>query len=191
MQSKILNKEEITEYIFLNDEEQSGDVAFVFGTYKALEKSVEQTVELYRNKLVPKIIFTGGVNGESKFIESEEMRKLAIRSGIKSDDILIENQSTNTLENVLFALPILEKEIGLHKIKTLTAVVKNYHSRRALMTLKKHLPKHIKLKASAYDSENDRFSKDVWFKSEKGTQKILGEIEKIQTYLNKGDLAEI
>lgn len=181
----------ITEYIFINDENPSGDIAFVFGTYKALEKSVEHTVNIYKNKLVKKVIFTGGINNEFNLVESEEMRNIAIQSGITPHDILIEDKSTNTLENVLFSIPILEKEIGLNNIKTITAIVKNYHSRRALMTLKKHLPKHIKLKASAYDSEDDKFGKDVWFESDRGEKKITEELNKIKTYLVKGDLEEI
>lgn len=186
-----MNIEEITNYIFLNDNEPDGDIAFVFGTHKALSKSVNQVTKLYKNKLFPKVIFTGGINADSKIIESEEMEKLAIQLGISSHDILIENKSTNTLENVIFSIPIIDREIGLEKIKTITAIVKNYHSRRAVMTLRKHLPAHIQIKASAYDSENDKFSSDAWFKTTQGKEKIFEEIEKIKQYLEKGDLAEI
>ena len=53
---------EITKYIFLDDVEPKGDIAFVFGTWNAWKPSVEKAVELYKKGLVPKMIFSGGVN---------------------------------------------------------------------------------------------------------------------------------
>ena len=117
------------------------------------------------------------------------MAKEAIKRGVRSQDIIIEDKSTNTLENVLFSKNILEKEIGLINIKSIDAVVKNYHSRRALMTLKKHLPKGIKLKSCPYDVYN--FTSKNWFLCEKGKEKVHEEFNKIMRYLKKGDIEEL
>ncbi len=186
-----MTDEEKTKYIFLNNGDQKSDLAFVFGTHLCLEQSVEKVVELYKKGLVPKIIFTGGLNVSSKTTESEEMRKLAITFGVKEKDIITENKSTNTMENVTFALPIIDRKIGLGNIKNITAVVKDFHSRRALMTLRKYLPQNIRILSAPYGSDDNRYSKDVWHKSKIGREKVNEEIDKIKIYLEKGHLAEL
>src|SRR3989344_8237365 len=116
---------EITNYIFLNDENPKGDIAFVFGTWNAWKESIEKSAELYKNGFVPKIIVSGGPNPSTGVIEgdlmAEELRKL----GVPSKDVLIENRSTNILENVLFSKEVIDKELGLQNVHVVTAVVKN------------------------------------------------------------------
>lgn len=186
-----MNVDEITKYIFLDDIEPQGDIAFVFGTGNSWKESIEKTVELYKKGLTSKIIFSGGFNKKYGIIEGEAMAKQAVKLGVNKKDILIENKSTNTLENDLFSIQIIDSEIGLQNVKIITAVVKNYHARRALMTLRKHIPKGIRLLAAAYDSEYYPFTKTNWHVTIAGRQQVIEEIEKIKTYLAKGDLAEL
>jgi uncharacterized SAM-binding protein YcdF (DUF218 family) len=190
-QSNKMDIEKTSDYIFLNDGEQKSDLAFVFGTHLCLRQSVEKAVELYNKGLIPKIVFTGGVNAVSKKIESKEMKNLALMLGVKEQDIITEDKSTNTMENVTFALPIIDKEIGLANIKKITVVVKDFHSRRAVMTLKKYLTEHIKILSAPYESDDHRYSKEVWHETEIGREKINEEIDKIRLYLEKGHLAEL
>jgi len=186
-----MTDEGITKYIFLEDTDLKGDIAFVFGTWNARKECVEKAVELYKKNLAPKIIFSGGVNIHSGIIEGEALTEEAIKLGVPRKNILIENKSSNTLENVLFSLKVIDKKIGLQNIHIITAVVKNYHARRALMTLRKHVPAHIKLKAAAYISEHYLFTKNNWAESKLGREKVLEEVDNIKKYLAKGDLAEI
>lgn len=186
-----MNTEETTKYIFLDDEDVTGDIALVFGTWFAWQESVERAADLYRKGLVKKIIVSGGSNEHTGFVEGEEMGKELEKLGIPERDILVENRAMNTLENVLFSKDIIERKVGLENIKTIVAVVKNFHSRRALMTLKKHMPSHIRLKSSAYQSRYYDFNANDWYTSEQGRQKVQGELEKIQKYLKKGDIAEL
>ena len=112
-------------------------------------------------------------------------------------DIFAELESTNTLENVIFSIQLLKVLDLLEKIKTVIAIVKNAHSRRALMTLKKHFPPDTVLKLISYDftladgSSDFLITKDSWYKNDKVAQKIIAEYEKISIYLAKGDLAEL
>lgn len=190
-QSTKMDIEKISNYIFLNDGDDESDLAFVFGTHLCLRQSVEKATELYKIGLVPKIIFTGGLNAKSQTIESEEMKRLSIALGVSEEDIFIEKESTNTMENVAFSLPIIDKVINLSNIKCITAVVKDFHSRRAVMTLRKYIPKHIKILVAPYESDDPRYSKKVWHESEVGREKINEEIDKIKLYLEKGHLAEL
>lgn len=182
---------EITHYIFVKDADQKGDLAFVFGTWNAWEASIEKAADLYRQGLVPKIIVSGGKNEKTGIVEGDYMAKELNKLGVPAKDVLIENKSTNTLENVLFSRDIIEQEIGLENISTIVAVVKNYHARRSLMTLRKHLPMSIRLKSAPYKSPFYDFTGENWMDTDVGNENVLGEVEKIRTYLAKGDIAEL
>lgn len=186
-----MNTKEITNYIFLDDKNPSGDIALVFGTWNAWKESVEKAAELYKNGFVPKIIVSGGVNPTNGVIEGDLMAIELEKLGVAKKDILIENRSSNTLENVLFSIAVIDKELGLQNIHIITAVVKNYHARRALMTLRKHTPQNIQLKSAAYAAAHYPFTRENWYNTENGNKKVMEEIEKIKIYLAKGDLSEL
>ena len=180
--------DQITKYIFLDDNDKKADLAIVFGT-RSYMKALQNVIPLYKSKFVPKILFTGGINEHTGINEGQTLRQEAIKAGIPKKNILVEDKSTNTLENVLFSKDIIEKEIGLENIKSITLIVKDYYSRRAVMTIKKHFPKKIIFKISPYQMF-DFTSKD-WYLSEKGKEKVFEELGKIKTYLAKGDIEEL
>jgi len=182
-----LEIEEITKYIFLSSDLQKADLAIVFGTRHP--EAVKRAVEIYKRKLVPLILITGGLNRVTRKIEAYEMAGKMINLGVKKKDILLEDKSTNTLENVLFSKKTIEEQIGFDNIGTILVVVKHHHSRRALMTLKKHLPGTIKFLPATYKICG--FTKDDWFRKEEGRKKILSEVEKIKSYLKKGDIGQL
>ncbi len=188
----MMTTEEITKYIFLEDSDLKGDIAFVPGTWNSWQASIQKVVTLYKTGLVPKIIVSGGVNKVSGIIEGDLMAADLARLAVPREDILVENKSTNTLENVLFSLPIIEESLGLDNVKTIVAVVKNFHARRALMTLRKNLPARVVLKSASYvPLPLFNFTKDDWFLSEVGREKVLGEMEKIKKYLANGSIMEL
>ena len=177
----------ITDYIFLESKSQKTDLALVFGTRH--QEAINKVFELYCKELVSQILVSGGINRVTRENEAEKMSNKLIQLGVKKDNIILENKSTNSLENVLFSKQIIDENIGFDKIKKIIAVVKHYHSRRALMTLKKHFPKSIKLIPVTYKIYG--FTKDNWFNSKIGKEKVLSEWNKIQEYLVKGDIEEL
>jgi len=177
----------ITDYIFLESKPQKADLAIVFGT--RYPEPVKKVFELYQNGLISKILVSGGTNKIANKNEAQQMSVDLIKLGVKKEDILVENKSTNTLENVLLSKNIIENNIGFENIKKIIAVVKHYHSRRSLMTLKKHFPKNIKMIPTSYDIYG--FTKNDWFKKEKGKEKVMSEWLKIKKYLEKGDIEEL
>jgi uncharacterized SAM-binding protein YcdF (DUF218 family) len=185
MNQKKIN--EITNYIFVNSKPQRVDLALVFGTRH--EEAIKKVYELYIDNYVDKILVSGGINSVSGENEAELMRKKLIELGVKPGNIIVENKSTNSLENVLFSKDIICREMGFNNIKKIIAVVKHYHSRRAIMTLKKHFPKTVDLLPIAYEIYG--FTKDNWFEKEVGREKVMSEWEKISKYLAKGDIQEI
>jgi len=185
-----MNPEEIkkiTNYIFLESTPQKADLAFIFGTRH--EEAIKKVYTLYKNKLVPIILISGGINRVTGKNEAQEISQKLIQLGVNKSEIILENKSTNSLENVLFSKEILDKKIGLKNIKSIIPVVKHYHSRRALMTLKKHFPENIEFTPAIYEIYG--FTKNNWFKHEIGKEKVLGEWNKISKYLKKGDIKEL
>jgi len=164
----------ITNYIFLksNPQKQKADLALVFGTHRS-EEAINKTYELYRDKFINKILVSGGVD----------------RVTSENEALILEKESTNSLENVLFSKKVIDEKFGFNNIKKIIAVVKHYHSRRALMTLKKYFPKDIELIPVTYEIYG--FTKDNWFKSDIGKEKVISEFEKISKYLDKGDIGEL
>lgn len=177
----------ITNYIFLESKPQKADLAIVFGT--RYPEPIYKVFELYRSKLVSKILISGGKNKVTGEKEACMMRDKLIKLGVEKENILTEEASTNSLENVLFSKNIIEKKIGFNNIKKIIAVVKHYHSRRALMTLRKHFPNNIQFIPAPYDIYG--FTKNDWFEKENGREKVMGEWNKISKYLEKGDIEEL
>lgn len=177
----------ITNYIFLDSQLHKTDLAIVFGTRH--EEALKKVFQLYQEGLVQKILLSGGINRITGQNEAEQMAGDLIAMGAKKEDLILEDKSTNSLENVLFSKKKIEQEIGFLKIKKIIAVVKHYHSRRALMTLKKHFPKTVELIPVTYDIYG--FTKDNWYQSDVGKKKVLSEWNKISQYLAKGDIEEL
>ncbi|MGG4491212.1 ElyC/SanA/YdcF family protein [Metabacillus idriensis] len=78
-----------------------------------------------------KIIVSGGVPKQG-VTEADAMSKWLISQGIEKERIILENKSTDTVENGLFSTALLEKE-GL---KDVTLVTSASHMRRALTVFK-------------------------------------------------------
>ena len=177
----------ITEYIFLESNPQKSDIALVFGTRH--QEAINRVYELYQNKFINKILVSGGINRVTGKNEAFEICRKLMNLGIEQRDIVLEDQSTNSLENVLFSKKVIDEKFGFNNIKKIIAVVKHYHSRRALMTLKKYFPKTIKLIPVTYEIYG--FTKDNWSANEIGREKVISEWKKIRIYLNKGDIEEL
>lgn len=177
----------ITEYIFLKSNPQKADLALVFGTRH--KEAIDKVFELYQAGLVPKIVVSGGQNRVTGENEALEMSKILIARGVDRNDIILENKSTNSLENVLFSKQVIGEQFGFSNIKKIIAVVKHYHSRRALMTLKRHFPEDIEFVPVTYGVYG--FIQENWFESDIGREKVLSEWNKIPEYLVKGDIKEL
>ena len=177
----------ITDYIFLESRPQKADLALVFGTRHS--EAIDGVFKLYKAGLVRKVLVSGGQNRVTGENEAKEMSQKLLALGVEKDDLILEDQSTNSLENVVFSRDLIDKILGFAKVKKIIAVVKHYHSRRALMTLKKHFPVSVELIPVSYDIYG--FTEVNWYDSEKGREKVLSEWEKIPKYLTKGDIEEL
>lgn len=94
--------------------------------------------ELYKEGYAHKIIFAGGygkiTKDEFSKTEAEIYKEIAIQNGVKAEDIILENRSTNTGDNFRFALKIInEKNIKADKV---LIVHKKLNERRTFSSAK-------------------------------------------------------
>src|SRR5882672_12918514 len=76
---------------------------------------INHALELYRSGKVRKIIFTGGQGNRNEMTEAAAARAYAMKNGVAENDILIEEASHTTYENVVNAKQLADAN-GLKKI---------------------------------------------------------------------------
>ena len=81
------------------------------------------------------LILSGGQGGDEKRAEGEAMRAYALDKGIPEAAILVENQSRNTRENLLFSKALIDarEEGAVTNRGGILVVTNRYHLLRALM----------------------------------------------------------
>jgi uncharacterized SAM-binding protein YcdF (DUF218 family) len=156
------NEEQVNKIVFsdIKDSGKSCDYAFVFGHTMLIKERTLKAIEMYKAKRVKKLVFLGGGYGDSNnsnnhIPESHQMRDMAINIGIPTEDILIEDHSTNTYENIVNGLNLLS-ELKLNKIMLITG---EFHLKRCKAILQKLAPNIEPILISAKDNIND---KEVW-----------------------------
>lgn len=110
--------------IWVGDRDQAApaDAIIVLGAaaYDAkpspvFEERIRHGLDLYRQGYAPKLIFTGGFGGAgARFSESQVARRYALKQEIPARDILIENRSRTTRQNLVEAKRLMDAH-GMHR----------------------------------------------------------------------------
>lgn len=87
------------------------------------------------------------------------------------------------------ALPAIAARIDLQCIEEIAVVAKWYHCRRAVMTLRRHLPSGIRYHTTTYEPEG--FARRDWHLDAAVARRVLKETSSIPRYLELGHIAEI
>ena len=100
----------IWDYLGMHQKLQKADVIVGFGNFNT--DIARRAAELYLQGYAPKVLFTGGLgrNTEGLLPEPEAVRfaRVAMECGVPEEDIILEDKSTNTKENILFTRELLE-----------------------------------------------------------------------------------
>ena len=163
---------------------------FIFVTGTQLPDPIPLAIECYKQGIAPYIVLTGGDNRHTGVNEANQHGALLLSADIPEDAIILENRSTNTLENVIFAKALMAEKIALDQIRSILLIAKWMHSRRALMTLKRHLPEGIHYYCQTYNPQG--ITPENWSVSDlPQVASVQKNIDGIKYYLAKGDIAEV
>ena len=164
----------------LEDTGKNTDCIIVLGSIKAAKYRVPVAVEAYKAGRTSKLMLCGGKLRDfpdGKYSEAEHMRQAALALGVAEEDIVLENSSQNTVENILFALIELQRTLWLNKVRRVLLVTTAYHMRRSLAIARYLFPDHIEIIPCPANDNNTR--RDNWMNTQVGTDRAKKEAMKI------------
>jgi len=89
---------------------------------------INHAINLYHQGRIKKLIFTGGQGNRNEPTEAVAARDYALQNGIPLNDVLIEQQSHTTYENMVYAKQLADQ----HGLKKLLIVSDPLHMKRAI-----------------------------------------------------------
>ena len=137
------NSKTLEKIVFINNRynpKDNFDIAIVFGGVSMIPYRLDETIKFYKNKKVKKILVTGGIGFLSidrKNREAHIMKNYLISNGVDESDIIIEDKSRNTYENIINSANILKANYPLDKIKTIL-ITSDFHLKRCMELTKKN-----------------------------------------------------
>jgi uncharacterized SAM-binding protein YcdF (DUF218 family) len=180
--------EAINAYLLVRSEIEPADLAFIFGSRHGIERFCDEAARLWHERYFPHVLVSGGVTPGGERSEASILRTLLIERGVDKRAILVEERATNTGENVLFSMPLIEEEIGLANVRSLIAIGKFCTSRRYVMTLERHWPEVRKM---LHPVHYHNVARDRWMDDEELCGRVLGEWGRIEPYFKNGFIAEV
>jgi uncharacterized SAM-binding protein YcdF (DUF218 family) len=97
--------------------QQSADAAIVLGAAvvdnrpsPVFQARVDHAIDLWKNKRIKYLIFTGGLGAGDTLTESQAAKQYAVTQGVPPDRIFIELKSRTTKQNLLEAQKILQTQ---------------------------------------------------------------------------------
>ncbi len=171
-------------YLSEEDEPQKSDYIFVFGAPSNLR--AQKAIDLFKDGLASKIIFTGRGPHYEKSNKSEALAhsEFAIQNGIDAGLIIIEDSSITTPDNIRSTLNMLDSK--KYTYKSFILVNSPYCQRRGWCTFQKYIPESVVL-YRVNSSSSEKFDKLNWYKNEDGIRVILGEYVKLRNALTFND----
>ena len=106
-----------------------GAAVWSSGVSPVFRERINHGIDLYRRGKVHKLIFTGGQGNPGEPTESSAARDYALQSGVPAQDILIEEKSHTTYENIRYAKQVADA----HGIKRVLIVSDPLHMKRAVL----------------------------------------------------------
>lgn len=163
---------------------QKSDCILALGSHDL--RVANRAAELYLQGWAPLVIFSGGLGNVTKGVwtipEADQFAAIAIKMGVPEAAIRIENQSTNTGENILFTQTLLREE-GLDPQKFIV-VQKPYMERRSYATFKKHWPDKDLIVTSPQIEFEDYPNPEISI--ERVIHIMTGDLQRIKIYPAKG-----
>lgn len=174
----------VCEYLKMHHDLEKSDCIFVLGSFD--DRVANRGAELYLQGLAPLLIFSGGMVNFAKDnwgkSEAEHFADIAMQMGVPEKDIIIENKSSNTGENIIFTKKLLkDKSIDP---QSFIVVQKPYMERRAYATFKNYWPNKKVLITSPQLSFEDYPSPGI--DMQYIIETIVGDLQRVKVYADTG-----
>ena len=160
----------------LEDTGENADCIIVLGSVKAAQYRVPAAVDAYNAGRASKIMLCGGALrdfSDGKCSEAEHMHNAVLALGVAEENVILENSSQNTVENIRFALAQLQRMLPLKKVRSVLLVTTAYHMRRSLAIARHLFPEHIAVVPCPANDNNTR--RDNWMNTPEGIARVKGE----------------
>ncbi len=180
--------ERVWDYHQLNHRLAKSDAILVLCSH---DKAVAETgARLYLEGWAPLLIFSGGLGSITRHLwqepEADQFAEIAAAMGVPRQDIVIENRSTNTGENVLFTRQLLaERQLDPARF---IVVQKPYMERRSYATFRKVWPEKDVLVTSpkvSLDEYLGKYSNEA-LTTDDVISIMVGDLQRIKLYPAKG-----
>lgn len=176
---------DVSDYIFVSDEPEIADAIFLPGG--SHPEQPEYAAELYHKGYARWLVLSGGVsvkrekwpgvrskadiyNGDYQ-TDFAFFYDVCLKNGVPASALIGEDRSGHTRDNAFFSRRAVD-ENGL-QIRSALIVCKAFHARRCLMLYQMAFP-DVKIRVCPVHCYN--IKKDNWYKSEKGIDRVLGEL---------------
>lgn len=146
--------------------------------------------ELYHQGYAPRVLFTGGLGRNTIDMwsqsEAERFAAIAMAAGVPAEDIIIENKSTNSAENILFTRDKF-RELGMD-VSRIIAVHKPFMERRLMAAMGVCWPEmDVVYTAPQVDLDTYISNSVDCGMTEKGViDVIVGDFQRMDVYAKKG-----
>ena len=170
--------EDMTNFIFLEDEPQKADVIFLPGSEEGV--LAKTAARLYLEGYAPLIVpsgkyakWTGHSMVDQFETESDHFAYLLMEEGVPEEAILKEREATYTYQNAINTRKLLD-ERGI-KVKKALLCCQAYHARRSKLYYQILFPETEIL---VIPTITKGITRDNWFKNREMSDVVLGEIER-------------
>jgi uncharacterized SAM-binding protein YcdF (DUF218 family) len=180
--------ERLWRYHQLNHDLVRADAILVLCSH---DKAVaERGARLFLDGWAPRLIFSGGLGVITRHLwsqpEADQFAAIAVAMGVPPEAILIENESTNTGENVAFTRRLLQRH-GLDP-RSFIVVQKPYMERRSYATFKRVWPEKeiiVTSPRASLDEYLARYTNEA-LTPDDVISIMVGDLQRIQLYPARG-----
>ena len=187
MNSNLRYLNDISNFIFINDDLEEADIIFIpGGSYPEIaEEAAKLWKKGYSNLILPSGAY--GINigafikpsskkdiyNKNYKTEWEFLKDVLVINGVKEECILKEDKATFTYENAIFSKKVTDS-LGI-EIKKAIICCKSFHARRCLMYYTYAFPE---TEFIVCPTDVDGISKDTWHLYPHATKRVMSELRK-------------
>jgi uncharacterized SAM-binding protein YcdF (DUF218 family) len=142
--------------------------------------------ELYCAGRVPYIIPSGGVKWDidgEMISESHFMKRILMENGVPEEAIILENQATTTVENMIFGTLQIYRKLKFKNAPHVIIVTSEAHMKRSMALAKAIMPRALTF--SAYPAFHNAPT-DEWFESEANLKALDTEVRLLKDLADSG-----